>query len=332
MTVAAVLLAGGQATRMGGIDKMLLHAGGQSLLHHVIRRIRPQVGPILLNANGDPRRFSATGLPVEADSVGGQPGPLAGILTGLEWLKRDHPDISWLVSVATDTPLLPSDFVDRLRQAQREQEADLACAVRGDIVHPVLGLWPVSLADPLRRALTGENLRKVGLLTARYRVAHARWPDNGPDPFLNVNTPEDLVRLELLMDGGVLPAPSHADTLTLSAVPDGQDGEIGPSLFLPPGKTVRISLEAAHVEEYRAAANGARPELVLVARPVGGRDQIVAAAITEAEADAYRHPGDRLLRIAMPAAVQHRVLQFTAPHPPAPKRRRRSGNPDDRTP
>ena len=142
--IAAVLLAGGQARRMGGGDKSLRPLAGKPILAHIIDGIRPQVGPLLLNANGDPDRFAAFGLPVAADVVEGFAGPLAGILTGLEWVAANAPDCSHVVSLPTDAPFAPADLVARLAVAIEEEGADIGCARSGARTHPVVGLWPVA--------------------------------------------------------------------------------------------------------------------------------------------------------------------------------------------
>ena len=126
--VAGVLMAGGQSRRMGGGDKCLRALAGKPILAHVIARVRPQVGPLLLNANGDPARFAGFGLPVAADVVGDFAGPLAGVLTGLEWAAAQAPESAWLASFATDAPFLPADLVERLLAAVVAEGADLACA------------------------------------------------------------------------------------------------------------------------------------------------------------------------------------------------------------
>ena len=110
----AVLLAGGLARRMGGGDKPLRLLAGQTLLDHVIARVRPQVRGLVLNANGDIGRFAAWGLPVEPDPLPDFPGPLVGVLAGMRWAAREHPRATALLSVPTDTPFLPADLVARL--------------------------------------------------------------------------------------------------------------------------------------------------------------------------------------------------------------------------
>lgn len=198
-SVAGVLLAGGLSRRMGGGDKSLLTLGGQPILSRVIAAARPQVGALVLNANGDPARFAETGLPVAADVVEGYAGPLAGVLTGMDWAAANAPGAVWVASFATDTPFLPADLVERLLRAVRDEGADLACARSGGRDHPVFGLWPVRLAGDLRRAMVEEGMRKVDAWTARYRLAVAEFDSHPVDPFFNANRPADLAEAERLL-------------------------------------------------------------------------------------------------------------------------------------
>ena len=200
-----VILAGGLATRMGGGDKGLLEIGGAPLLRRVIDRLEPQVAGVALNANGDPARFESYGLPVLPDSVSGFPGPLAGVLAGLDWAAKQGADS--IVTVAADTPFFPCDLVPQLLLAAEDapHPLALACTPRsGDEAlksgggkrinrHPTFGLWPVALADDLRAALE-DGLRKVVLWTDRHGAGEALFPAAPFDPFFNVNTPEDLAR------------------------------------------------------------------------------------------------------------------------------------------
>ncbi len=190
--VAGVLLAGGQSRRMGGGDKCLRPLGERTILGHVIERARPQVSALVLNANGDPARFAEYGLPVAADRIEGFAGPLAGVLTGLEWAAEHAPACRWVASFATDAPFLPEDLVSRLVAAVASEDADMACATSGGRHHPVFGLWPVHLKADLRRAMIDEDIRKVDVWTARYRLAVADFAADSRDPFFNTNRPEDL--------------------------------------------------------------------------------------------------------------------------------------------
>jgi molybdopterin-guanine dinucleotide biosynthesis protein A len=193
-----VLLAGGLSRRMGGGDKCLRELGGRSILARIVERVRGQASVLLINANGDPHRFDGFGLPVAADAIGDYAGPLAGVLTGLEWTRANVPGAQDIVTVPTDGPFVPRDLVTRMMEARAAEGADLAQASSGGQVHPVVGLWPVRLADDLRTALEG-GIRKVDLWTARHRLATADFPTEPVDPFFNANRPEDLAEAERLL-------------------------------------------------------------------------------------------------------------------------------------
>ena len=202
--IAGVLLAGGLSRRMGGGDKSLRTLGGRSILERIVATVRPQVGPLVLNANGDPARFAAFGLPVAADVVEGFAGPLAGVLTGMEWARNNAPDCRWVASFATDAPFIPADLVARLMTAVEREGADLACARSDGQDHPVFGLWRVDLAGDLRRAMVEEEMRKVDAWTGRYRLAVADFATDPVDPFFNTNRPDDLAEAERLMAAGLV--------------------------------------------------------------------------------------------------------------------------------
>lgn len=191
--VAGLILAGGLSRRMGGGDKPLLEVGGQTLLARTVARLKPQARPLLLNANGDPHRFAGYGLPVRADIVEGYCGPLAGILTGLEWAREQG--VEWLATAAADTPLFPADLVARLWAARQRTQAELAVAVSGGREHPVFALWPVRLAADLRRAVVQDGVRRMGEFMERHAMARAEWLAAPHDPFFNVNSPEDVHQL-----------------------------------------------------------------------------------------------------------------------------------------
>ena len=182
MAVAGVILAGGLATRMGGGDKALLDLGGWPILVHALLRLGPQVGPLALNANGEAARFAVFGKPVIADSVAGYPGPLAGVLAGLDWAAEMGAEA--LVSVAGDTPFFPDTLVARLAAA-----GPFALAESADGLQPTFGLWPVALAGPLRAALAAGE-RRVGRWALAQGAARVMFDE--PGAFFNVNTPEDL--------------------------------------------------------------------------------------------------------------------------------------------
>ena len=188
-----VILAGGQARRMGGGDKGLLPLGGRSILDHVIARLSPQVAELALNANGDASRFSDLHLPILPDSIAEFPGPLAGVLAGLDWAAAQGAD--HIVTAAADTPFFPADLVPRLLLAAETEAKPIALARTENGRHPTFGLWPTALREDLRTALN-DGLRKVVLWTDRHGTAMADFPSGDLDPFFNVNTPEDLAEAQ----------------------------------------------------------------------------------------------------------------------------------------
>lgn len=194
--IAGIVLAGGQARRLGG-DKALRLLGGKSLLEHAISLARPQVATLALSANGDPGPLRPFGLPILPDPVPGFVGPLAGILAGMDWAAAAG--IAWLASFPCDAPFFPPDFVARLAAARERDGADIACARSGGRTHPVFALWPVRLRDELRRALRDEGMRKVDGWSARYRIATVAFDAVPFDPFFNINTPEDFAKAETLL-------------------------------------------------------------------------------------------------------------------------------------
>jgi molybdopterin-guanine dinucleotide biosynthesis protein A len=195
-----VLLAGGLARRMGGGDKPMRLIAGRTILERVIKRLKSQCDGLVLNANGDPSRFAAFGLPVIADTVKDFPGPLAGILAALDWTATNRPGVEFMLSAAGDCPFLPRDLVARLHRARVEQNAQLAVAASAGQSHPVIGLWSVALRDELRHALVVEDVREVGRWTARYRLATVTWPTDPFDPFFNANTMDDIAEAERLAE------------------------------------------------------------------------------------------------------------------------------------
>src|SRR5215468_4619341 len=140
MEIGSVILAGGRASRMGGVDKALLEVAGKPLLAHVVARIEPQVSVLVISANWDLSRFASLGFPAVADSLGDFAGPLAGLLAGLEWHARNRADVSYVLSVPTDTPFLPTDLVAHFLAAASQERRPLVARSESGL-HPVIGLW-----------------------------------------------------------------------------------------------------------------------------------------------------------------------------------------------
>lgn len=199
--VLGLILAGGLSRRMGGGDKPLRRLAGRSLLERVAERFELQcAGGLALSANGDPARFrdvfSGAILP---DTIPDHPGPLAGILAGME-AAAALPGVTHVASVPGDAPFLPHDFVARLVAAAAEGKP-IALAASGERRHFTSALWPVDLRHDLRDWL-GRGERRVGGFIERHGAAVASWPVEPVDPFLNLNAPEDLVAAEAMLARG----------------------------------------------------------------------------------------------------------------------------------
>lgn len=200
----AVVLAGGLSRRMGDQEKSLLELDGQPIIGHVIERLKTQSANILINANGDPDRFARFNLPVQADTVEGFAGPLAGILAGMRWCQSNQPDCEYVLSVASDTPFYPDTLVEKLMAEIPQEEGAIALASSNNRRHPVFGLWSISLADELQHFLVDEGNRKVMLFVQRYPNCLVDFGVNcDPDPFFNVNTPEDLEQAQKFISGAL---------------------------------------------------------------------------------------------------------------------------------
>ena len=194
--VVGVVLAGGQGRRMGGADKPLLELAGLPLLRHVLDRALPQLKAAAINANGDASRFAAFNLPVIKDSADGFLGPLAGVLSGLDWAAKTHPSATHVLSLAGDAPFIPRDLVARLCAAL--PAGGLARAHSFGRRHPVIGLWPITIRAHLRDQLVNHDIRKIDLFTSGYEIAEVDF-DGIPDPFFNINTPEDCAEAERIL-------------------------------------------------------------------------------------------------------------------------------------
>ena len=192
--VCALVLAGGGARRLGGGDKPLLALGGGTLLAHVLARLRAAGDlAIALSANGDPARFAGFGLPVLDDGAFAGQGPLAGVLAGLDWAASRGAGA--LLTVPGDTPFIPRDLAARLAPSP-------SCAASGGRVHHLVALWPVAARAALRSRLAADGPRNVAAFAVALglRAVAFAVEDQPCDPFLNVNTPEDLARAQVMLD------------------------------------------------------------------------------------------------------------------------------------
>jgi molybdopterin-guanine dinucleotide biosynthesis protein A len=187
--VTGVVLAGGQGSRMGGVDKGLQPFRGKPMVAHVVERLAPQVDEILINANRNAEAYGQFGYRVIADEIEGFAGPLAGFERGLAHATGDL-----VVTVPCDSPFLPADLVARLRDALESGGAELAVARTGAQAHPVFSLMRRGVHASLTQFLSSGQ-RKIDKWYAALKVVEVAFDDEA-DAFLNINTREELASLE----------------------------------------------------------------------------------------------------------------------------------------
>lgn len=184
-----MILAGGLSRRMGGGAKFLEMLGEKTVLEHIIDRVHPQVGDILINSN---MTLEGARFPVRSDVIEGHHGPLAGVLTGLEYFAEQGSKATHMLSIPADAPFIPEDLVERLVGGLSASPHSIVMACSMERIHPVIGLWPFALANDLRKAVVDEGLRKILVFAERYTLTSVRWSEEEGDPFYNINRPEDM--------------------------------------------------------------------------------------------------------------------------------------------
>ena len=191
--IALALLAGGKARRMGGIDKGEIRINGQTIISSLIARFGDKCDYLLMNANGDLARFAHYEIDIIQDKLEGYQGPLAGIYSCLEHVRRTQPFIEYLISLPIDAPFVPASLIDDLLAAK--EKAPLISVQSHGRTHPVIGLWPVHMVEDLQKALLIEGLRKIDAVTEPLGCYYLTY-DEVPDPFVNLNRLADLQALQ----------------------------------------------------------------------------------------------------------------------------------------
>jgi molybdenum cofactor guanylyltransferase len=190
--ISGLVLAGGRGSRMGGVDKGLQSYRGMALALHALLRLQPQVGTVMINANRNLGAYEAMGVPVWPDAMPDYPGPLAGLLTGLERCETPY-----LVSVPCDTPGFPLDLVAQLSAALVRDDAEIAMAAAPEDgalrTQPVFCLLKADLLGSLVKYLQSGQ-RKIDRWTAMHRCVVVEFDD--PEAFFNANTLAELQQLQ----------------------------------------------------------------------------------------------------------------------------------------
>ena len=176
MKVLGAIIAGGKSSRMGQ-DKAFIEWRGKMLITHVIERLSPQADAVIINSNSDPERFT---LPVVADLI--ETGtPIAGLHAALTYASARGFDA--VLTSPCDTPLLPLDLRTRL------SGQTAAIAASGGQAHYLTGFWPVECLKLV------NGLIRVKDFAAASKARQVEWLVKDYDPFININTPQDVLDL-----------------------------------------------------------------------------------------------------------------------------------------
>jgi molybdopterin-guanine dinucleotide biosynthesis protein A len=193
--ITGVILAGGEARRMGGRDKGLVEVAGRPMIEYVLEALRPQVKTVMINANRNAGFYARYGVPVIADALAGFNGPLAGMASGMHAARTPM-----IITVPCDSPFVPNDLVQRLAAAKQDATAEIAVAHNGERMQPVFALLDTALLDSLEEFL-GRGERKIDRWFAERRSTSVDFSDR-PETFINVNTPEEASRVEAMIGNG----------------------------------------------------------------------------------------------------------------------------------
>ena len=187
--VTGVILAGGEARRMGGRDKGLIEISGRPMIEFIIDAFKPQVDTLLINANRNEERYAGYGHAVIADELTGFNGPLAGMASCLRVVSTEY-----MATLPCDSPFVPADLVDRLYRQLVVDDAEISVAHNGERLQPVFSLMKSSLIDSLQSYLASGE-RKIDRWYARHRMTETDFSDR-PETFININTPEEIEEIE----------------------------------------------------------------------------------------------------------------------------------------
>ena len=197
-----VILAGGEARRLGGKGKAFVNVSGVPLVRHIINNFKGQVNNLAINSR-DKNKFSDFGLPILDDIIKeeGGSGPLAGISSAIKWAKTlDNKINNYVVTVPVDTPFLPLDLVKRMSMELSINNADVIMASSNNNIYPVIALWSLDLDIHLDKALY-EGIRKIDAFTNLFNVSIVDWSYSNINPFFNINKPEDIILAEKYING-----------------------------------------------------------------------------------------------------------------------------------
>ncbi len=189
--ILGAILAGGQSKRMGK-DKLFLELDNKKLIEHTTDKVKKYLKNIIIITNQDNDFFYKNNLTTVRDCIGGQLGPLVGILTAMKWAKENMTECSWVATFPCDTPFFPEIIIENFIQESKKKESLILCASSHGRKHNIFGLWSLDLYDKLKDDLTKKKVRKVQDWTEKNKIKSLEFKFNDYDPFFNINTEEDL--------------------------------------------------------------------------------------------------------------------------------------------
>jgi len=189
--ILGAILAGGQSKRMGK-DKLFLELNNKKLIEHTIDKVKKYLTRVIIVTNQDNEFFSKNNLTTVKDCVGGQLGPLVGILTAMKWAKENLNKCSWIATFPCDTPFFPESIIKSFIEESEKKESLILCASSHGRKHNIFGLWSLDLYDKLKDDLINKKVRKVQDWTEKNKIKNLEFTFKDYDPFFNINTEEDL--------------------------------------------------------------------------------------------------------------------------------------------
>ena len=189
--ILGAILAGGQSKRMGK-DKLFLELNNIKLIEHTIDKVKKYLKEVIIITNQDNEFFSKNNLTTVKDCVGGQLGPLVGILTAMKWAKGNLNKCSWIATFPCDTPFFPENIIKSFIEESKKKESLILCASSHGRKHNIFGLWSLDLYDKLKNDLINKKIRKVQDWTEKNKIKNLEFKFKDYDPFFNINTEEDL--------------------------------------------------------------------------------------------------------------------------------------------
>tara|TARA_B100000287_G_scaffold25484_2_gene24666 strand:- start:642 stop:1262 length:621 start_codon:yes stop_codon:yes gene_type:complete len=189
--ILGAILAGGKSQRMGK-DKLFLELNNKMLIDYTVDKVKKYLKNTIIITNQENKYFSEKNLTTVKDCIGGQLGPLVGILTAMKWAKENLNECSWVATFPCDTPFFPETIIEKFIEKSKKKDSLLLCASSHGRKHNIFGLWSLKLYEKLQDDLINNKIRKVQDWTEKHKITNVEFKFEKYDPFFNINTLDDL--------------------------------------------------------------------------------------------------------------------------------------------